>query len=365
MSFSRRNFIHLAGTGALAGVAGSRVFAQTQNQPQYPPPVSTPPIFPYDKRSAVSLVHGDQRRKNVTEALTLIDDQIKPLLARKKYVVIKPNIVNTKIQLAATHADALLGIMDYLAPRFKGEVVIAESSAFDTLEGYENHRYNLVGQEFKRVRLVDLNREAKYEVAAIIDSNVRPTPVRLAARLFDPDAFVISSSMLKTHNYAVATLSIKNMVLGAPLHSLANENPAWHDKRLMHAGPQGNSSAPHQMMYNMAIVAAKIKPNFGVALVDGFEGMEGDGPTNGTLVPSRIALASTDYFAVDRVGVETMGIPGYAVGYLNYGAQLGLGQIDMAKIDIRGVQPATVKRTYKLHQRIQEELKWLGELPKA
>jgi hypothetical protein len=92
----------------------------------------------YEERGTVSLVQGEQLRKNVTEPLTLIDDQIKPLLARKKYVVIKPNIVNTSIHLAATHADALLGIMDYLAPRFKGEVVIAESSAYDTLEGYDN-----------------------------------------------------------------------------------------------------------------------------------------------------------------------------------------------------------------------------------
>ena len=365
MSFSRRNFLYLGGAAAGAYAAGQRVFAQQAGQPQYPPAVATPPIFPYDKRAAVSLVHGDQRRKNVTESLMLIDDQIKPLLARKKYVVIKPNIVNTSIHLAATHPDALLGIVDYLAPRFKGEVVIAESSAYDTLEGYENHQYKLVGQEYKNVRLVDLNREAKYEVAAIIDSNIRPTRIRLAARLFDPDAFVISSAMLKTHNYAVATLSIKNMTLGAPLHSLANENPAWHDKRPMHAGPQGNLSAPHQMNYNMAIVAAKMRPHWGVALVDGFEGMEGNGPSNGTPVPSRIALASTDYFAVDRVGVETMGIPGHALGYLNYGGQLGLGQVDMARIDIRGVKPEAVKRTYKLHERIQEELKWLGDLPMA
>jgi uncharacterized protein (DUF362 family) len=202
-------------------------------------------------------------------------------------------------------------------------------------------------------------------VAPAVNANVRPIPVRLAARLLDPEAFVISSAMLKTHNYVVATLSVKNMVLGAPLHSLVGENPAWHDKRVVHAGPQPSTCSPHQMNYNMAILAARLKPNWGVALVDGFEGMEGNGPSNGTSVPSRIALASTDYFAADRVGVEAMGIPSHAVGYLNYGAQLGLGQYDLAKIDIRGVQLAAVKRTYRLHERIQEELKWLGDVPKA
>ena len=33
------------------------------------------------------------------------------------------------VQLACTHADALRGILDYLAPRFKGPVTIAESAA--------------------------------------------------------------------------------------------------------------------------------------------------------------------------------------------------------------------------------------------
>ncbi len=75
---------------------------------------------------------GDDRRKNVCAALEAIDDQILPALRRKKYVVIKPNIVNTVNQLAATHADALHGILDYLAPRFKGPIMIAEASAGET-----------------------------------------------------------------------------------------------------------------------------------------------------------------------------------------------------------------------------------------
>ena len=116
--FSRRNFLHLAGAGALAGTAGRGLFAEQQ----YPPAVPAPSIYPYAKRATVSLVQGEERRKNVCEALLAIDDQIKPLLQAKKYVVIKPNIVDTRVPLAATHADALLGIMDYLAPRFKGPV---------------------------------------------------------------------------------------------------------------------------------------------------------------------------------------------------------------------------------------------------
>jgi uncharacterized protein (DUF362 family) len=46
---------------------------------------------------------------------------------------------------------------------------------------------------------------------------MHPIPIRLGARFVDPDAFVISAAVMKTHNMVVATMSIKNMVLGAPL----------------------------------------------------------------------------------------------------------------------------------------------------
>jgi hypothetical protein len=213
----------------------------------------------------VSLVQGEQRRKNVCDALVALDDQIRPLLKVKKRVVIKINNVEPKIPVACTHVDALMGIMDYLAPRFKGPVVIAEASARDSLEGFENNHYSRVAAEFKsqQVSLVDLNREGKYEVFSIVDANIRPIPVRLAARLLDPDAFVVCSTMLKTHNAVVATLSVKNMVIGTPLHSAPGDTPAWHDKQKYHAGP-------HQMNYNMAITAARLRPHWGVAVIDGY-----------------------------------------------------------------------------------------------
>jgi hypothetical protein len=256
--FSRRRFFQLAGTIGAVASEGFRLNAQ---QP-YPPPVPLAPIFPYTSRSPVSLVKGDVRRKNVLDALVAVDKEIRPAMARKKYVLIKINNVSTTNQLAATHVDAIRGILDYVAPRFKGPVVIAEASSRDTMEGFENYKYAQVIPEFKaqRIKLVDLNREKKFEVFAIVDRDIRPTPVRLAAQLMDPDAFVISAAMLKTHNAVVATGSVKNMVLGAPLHSLAGETEVFADKHLYHAMPAVNprigvNDCHHAMIYNMAITA--------------------------------------------------------------------------------------------------------------
>jgi uncharacterized protein (DUF362 family) len=309
-------------------------------------------------------VKGDNRRKNVLDALLAIDGEVKPAMARKKYVLLKVNNVNTGKQLAATHVDAIRGILDYVAPRFKGPVVIAESSSGDTLEGFDNYKYAQVIPEYKRlnIKLVDLNREQKYEVFTIVDTNIRPTAVRLAKQLQDPDAFIISAAMLKTHDSVVATGSVKNMVMGSPIHNPPTEK-RWSDKGLMHAGTIGKFN-PHAMNYNLAIVAKHLRPSWGVAVVDGFEGMEGNGPVAGTPISMQVAFASPDFLAADRVAVEIMGIPSYAVGYMQYAAELGVGQYDLSKIDIRGEKPEAVKKTFKLHQSANDQLQWLNTLAK-
>jgi uncharacterized protein (DUF362 family) len=310
-----------------------------------------------DPRAVVSLVKGESRRKNVAEALNRIDRQIAPVLRTKKYVVIKPNFVSTTNQLAASHADAMHGILDYLEPRFKGPVVIAEASAGDTMQGFEQFQYNRMAQERRsqKVELIDLNREAKFKTIPLMNYDMHAARARLAARLFDPDAFIICSCMLKTHNTVVATLSIKNMALGAPLHSAPGETPRWNDKRVTHNGLR-------QTQYNIFLSAQAMQPYWGATVIDGWEGMEGNGPSSGTPVPSRIAIASNDYVAADRVAVEAMGINPEWMGYLRFCGDFGVGQFDLNKIEIRGEKIAEVARKYQLHADIERELEWMGPL---
>ena len=74
-----------------------------------------------------------------------------------------------------------------------------------------------------------------------------------------------------------------------------------------------------------------------LAVIDGFEGMEGNGPVGGTPIDHRVCVASPDWLAADRVAVELMGIDYAKVGYLNFCANAGLGQgLDLA----RPFQPA-------------------------
>jgi uncharacterized protein (DUF362 family) len=337
--FTRRNFL-TTGVGAL--VTAAQLRAQSEAIP-----LAGVPVGEFKSRSVVALTAGEDRRKNVYQALVAIDDQILPKLKTKKRVLIKPNDVNPTNQLASTHADALRGILDYLVPRFKGPVTIGEvlrrgASAFNNL----NYPAMIEEYKFKSIDLVDFTEEGKFVTQPMLDQDAHVIPVHLAARFFDPEAFIIGSAMLKSHNYAVATMSVKNMVLGAPA-------PA--DKVLYHAGF-------HLIHYNMLVTAQAMQPYWSLAVIDGYEGMEGNGPAQGTPVASKLAIASTDFIAADRVGVECMGVDPNWVGYLRYCGQVGLGNYDLAKIDIRGPQIASVQKKYRMNSDVERQLAWMTPL---
>ena len=312
--------------------------------------------------SVVSVTAGEDRRKNVYNALVAIDDRIRPALARKHYVLVKPNCVAVNNQLGCTHADALRGILDYLEPRFRGPIVIGESSKDHAWDAFENFGYQRVVSEYRKMKitLVDFNDEAANAVPEqIIDRDMHLTTVKLAGRMFDPNAFVLGSAILKTHDNVVATLGVKNLVMSAPLHNTRKEAAKWHHKAAYHAGFR-------QIQMNLATTARRMRPFWGATVIDGFEGMQGEGPLRGEPVASRVALASTDLVAADRIGVELMGVNPEWMGYLKYCADAGLGCFDRERIELRGVtELAPLVKTYALHPRVNKQLEWMGPLVKS
>lgn len=305
-----------------------------------------------------AIAKGESRRGNIAAAMKLIDKEIVAGLRGKKSIVIKPNIVNTQRQLASTHVDALNGILDYISTtRWNGPVYIAEASAGFTTEGYDNFKYQQAADEHKKlnVKLVDLNEVGLFETIHLLNGDLHPQPVRLAQQLLDPDAFVICSCMLKTHNTVIATMNIKNMALGIPLHSKRGETKKWNDKRVYHGGVR-------QTHYDIMRTAERMHRNWGVGVIDGFEGMEGNGPNSGTPVASKIAIASTDFLAADRIGSDAMGIDPEWMGYLQWCEKVGVGTWDRAKIEVRGETVESVVKKYRLHTDLDRELQWMGPL---
>ncbi len=353
-NLSRRSFLHgtigtAAGAWALSRYSPA-ARAQTTTAPATANAAELPP-------TQVALTAGDSRADNVFRALKMVEQQVREGIARKKQVLIKPNVVVVNRQLTATHADCLEGILEFLKPIVKGEILLGDSPAGGQItEGYSNYKYYQLRDRYPNVRFINLD-ELPNEVRYVTNQRYQPQAMRFAKLLLDPQTYVISAAVPKTHDRAICTLSLKNVVVGA---AIKDKGSGWtartkgpsNDKLFIHGGP--NNEAIHLNLFNMA---QHIRPD--LAVIDGYQGMEGNGPIVGTPVDQRIAVASADFLAADRVAVELMGFDFAQVGYLSFCAKARLGQADLSRIELLGEKIADHKRKYRPHDTFQKQLEWM------
>lgn len=95
-----------------------------------------------------------------------------------------------------------------------------------------------------------------------------------------------------------------------------------------------------------------------IAVIDGFEAMEGQGPGGGTGVRMGIAVASIDPIACDAVMAYMMGFDPMTIGYLALAQEYGLGISDLKKIEIIGESPSSHVRKLKPHSNYPVQMKW-------
>jgi uncharacterized protein (DUF362 family) len=108
---------------------------------------------------------------------------------------------------------------------------------------------------------------------------------------------------------------------------------------------------------NLALLAPLVAPH--LAVIDGFEAMEGNGPTDGTIVPLGLALVSTDALAADVVGTTIMGFDPDNVGYLHYCQRMQLGVGDLSCIEIVGnARLADCIRPFRPHDTYRRQRRW-------
>jgi uncharacterized protein (DUF362 family) len=347
---SRRGFLTKS-IAASAGVGLSQVISGAEAAADIArvPTIATP-------RSNVALTQGGHRRENIRQALELIGDEIRRDIGNRQ-VVIKPNCVTNRAQhqLAVTHTDALRGIMDFLQPFYKQRVMIAENSAANTGEAYVNFGYPALTDEYN-VTLHDLD-EFDTKDTYILDKHLRPHPIKVSTLVMDPNVYVMSVAVMKVHNNVVATLSVKNMALGAPVGGY-KEKVKMHQAELdkEHRQRPRDPLFNKGLNYNMFRMMHYVMPS--LAVIDAYEAMERKGPVGGDAVPFHAAVASTDCIAADRVGVEMMGLNFDEIGYLTYCAQAGMGHGELEKIDVLGERIAALKRPFKPHERHSEQIVW-------
>jgi uncharacterized protein (DUF362 family) len=291
----------------------------------------------------VALVKGDDRRKNIRRALDLLGDRI-DLKGRRP--VVKVNFVSAFVPLCATHVQAARAVVEYFRDRGAKDIAIAEGAAWGTTaRGFREYGYLELAKEYG-VELIDLNDAGSWQVVHVIHPDMKPHPVKLSPAMLDPGNYIVSLTRLKTHVQVGVTLTAKNVIMGAILVM---------DKVRMHPSEAGN----RVLDYNLFTVMRHL--HIDLAVLDGFEGMEGKGPVHGDPVDHRVALAGTDFVAVDRVGTEVMGVDFDAIRYLNYFWDQGVGEGNLEKIQLLGETIEGCRRIYRMAPRFLRDRRQEGK----
>jgi uncharacterized protein (DUF362 family) len=138
------------------------------------------------------------------------------------------------------------------------------------------------------------------------------------------DSAVISAAKLKTHSATSVTLGLKNMFGLLP------------DKFKGKYHMLGISNV-------VVDINAVLKPV--LTVVDGFVGMEGDGPVDGHPVRMDLIVAGKDVVAVDATCCRVMGFDPHKVKHVLRARDRGLGEIDY--VEVVGERVETVMRRFK------------------
>ena len=117
---------------------------------------------------------------------------------------------------------------------------------------------------------------------------------------------VVSMPKLKTHHWVGVTLSLKNMFGTVP-----SVIYGW-PKNVLHW---------HGIESSIVYINTAVRPGF--AIIDGIEGMEGNGPLAGDTVNSKVIIMGTNLTAVDATATRLMGLRPDKIEYLTMMATTG------------------------------------------
>ena len=339
----------------------------------------------------VSLVKGEDRTENITGALELIKKDL-DVIKDKKRILIKPNLLSTDDPRGNTDVEAVRCVIQFLAKNFdnfvRKEVVVFEGSAgafyggTTTSEVFERFGYRDLEREFANVRLECIEDFSEYVPIEIVTLGGAAT-VSVIRHVVEDFDYRISVNLPKTHNYAVATLGIKNMVGAVKqcdksmIHGVkaANSNgngsktifdyvPTWAISLLRRRAMglvdlviryvpsyRGGVKLIHR---NIVSMARMVWPD--LVVLDGLYGMEGNGPGEGDLVRMNLAIASTDPVKADALGARVMGIDPEDIGYLHYLHEEGMG--DMSLDGLVGERPEELTTRLKMHPTYDVQVQW-------
>jgi uncharacterized protein (DUF362 family) len=270
--------------------------------------------------SKVAIVKGKRSDEPVFKALDLVD--YKTALSGWDTVLIKVNFITVKTWDTGATTDPI--VVEAIIERLKNlhvRIYVVESDATMTSA---DKAFEATGMremcERNGVECLNL-RHVKDRVK--IDVPNAETLKSITVPRIVTESAVVSAAKLKTHMSTTVTLGMKNMFGLLP------------DKL---------KGKYHMKGINKVIVDINTVLKPALTVIDGFVGMEGRGPSDGTPVQMDLIIAGSDPVATDATGCRVMGFDPHEISHIRKAYEKGLGNID--DVQVLGEKLDDVARTF-------------------
>jgi len=332
------------------------------------------------KEKLVSLVKGKDRKENLKKALVLIRSDLGDF-RKAKTVLLKPNLTSAYNANANTSPEAVEAVLEFFQtydPDFnQKKIIIAEESGEAFSKGekmekvYQRFGFDRIFEKYPNLKIGNLNKSKKFRKIAI-ETLTGKTTVRVPQEVFDFD-YKISLTVPKTHDTVGVTLGIKNFLMGiikqedkGLMHGLAGAHsdfqrlktsekilnklatliiqkspwqvnlflnnflPAKLKDRMTGFDSESYRKSVVCLHRNLFRLGKKIMPD--LVIVDGFWGMDKDGPVYGRKRKLGVAITSVDPVKADAVGAKVIGFAPEKIVYLRLLAKVGRGELSLKNL---------------------------------
>jgi len=266
----------------------------------------------------VSVVRGEEPDKMLKEALDLLgglenivtgnNALLKPNLGTWVPKIV-PEFVN---RWATTKPEIVVALINELKKVGIMDVSVAEGSPLNldaTSQFEESGMREMVESVGGKVIDLDRGNHTKVKLAENLE-------IEVGKPILDTDN-LINMPVMKTHTLTRLTLGLKNL----------KGTVSKTSKRTMHLG---------NLEQSIALTCKAVRPK--LTIVDGLVGMEGLGPAVfGKPIKPGLLIAGTDPVSVDAVTATIMGRDPKEIEHIRIAWELGLGEIELDKIEIRGI----------------------------
>ncbi len=275
--------------------------------------------------TTVSVVKGEIASEAVRKAVNLIGG-IEKIVKKGDKVFVKPNLVAplTKESGAITDPEVIRVVIKLLRKAGAVEIKVGDAPFFfyKSKKAFEVTGTQQVVEE-EGAEAVYLDEDEYLEIES--PKAKLMNTIKLPKTLLDCDKF-ITVPKLKTHSMCRVSLAIKNQIgLLSP-----------EEKRIYHR------TDIHQKVVDVTLAAT---PD--LAIIDGLNALEGQGPTYGNAVNTGIIIAGTDVVSVDAVASSIMDFEPQEIPHIRLAALQGLGEMDLNKIVLKGASINEVQKHFK------------------